>query len=181
MNDGLIPQRYAKALYKYALERGNAEQVYNEMKTVAASFEAEPSLQKVLANPFVKREDKEKLLIAAAGSDAESGYKAFVKLILDHDREQFAREMALAYRSNYRAANNIAQVVITTASQLPEGELSKLKALVEKAFKGFTLETTFKADSNLIGGFVIDVDSTRMDASVSNEIELLRQNLLRRN
>lgn len=181
MNDGLIPQRYAKALYKYALERGNAERVYNEMKTVAAAFEAEPSLQKVLANPFVKRGDKEKLLITAAGPDAEDAYKSFVKLILNQNREQFAREMALAYRSTYRIANNIAQAVITTASHLSESELSKLKALVEKAFNGYTLEITFKVNPELIGGFVIDVDSTRMDASVSNEIELLRQNLLRRN
>ncbi|MDE5807840.1 MAG: F0F1 ATP synthase subunit delta, partial [Muribaculaceae bacterium] len=38
-----------------------------------------------------------------------------------------------------------------------------------------------EVNPDLIGGFVIDVDSTRMDASLSNELEQLRQNLIRSN
>ncbi len=67
MDNGLIPYRYAKALYKYTQEKGKTEEVYNLMKRVIASFEANPRLQKVLANPFVKSADKEKLLLSAAG------------------------------------------------------------------------------------------------------------------
>ena len=66
MNDGLIPQRYAKALYKYALEKGTSADIYREMAAVASAFDSEPKLQKVLANPFVTAADKEKLLISAA-------------------------------------------------------------------------------------------------------------------
>ncbi|MDE5869648.1 MAG: F0F1 ATP synthase subunit delta, partial [Muribaculaceae bacterium] len=40
---------------------------------------------------------------------------------------------------------------------------------------------TEEVNPDLIGGFVIDVDSTRMDASLSNELEQLRQNLIRSN
>ena len=35
MNDGLIPNRYAKALYKHACEVGEAAEVYVQMKTLA--------------------------------------------------------------------------------------------------------------------------------------------------
>lgn len=181
MNDGLIPQRYAKALYKYALEKKNADVVYGEMKNVVDSFEARPDLQKVLSNPYVSEADKEKVLLAAAGPGVEDDYRSFVKLILNHDREAFARDMALAYRRIYRAANKIAQVRITVATELPDAEMEKLRSLVRKAFPDATLEFTYAKDPDLIGGFVIDVDSVRMDASLSNEIEQIRQNLLRRN
>lgn len=58
MNDGLIPQRYARALYKFALERNNATAVYEEMKQVADSFESAPALQRVMTNPLLTGNEK---------------------------------------------------------------------------------------------------------------------------
>ncbi len=181
MNDGLIPQRYAKALYKYALEKNNTAAVYDEMKQVVASFESLPDLQKVMTNPFVGRDRKEKLLISAAGDKVEDDYRRFVKLVLDHNREEYAYTMALDYRRIYREAHQIAQVVLTTAAELPSAETDKIKAVVEAAFKGYTLEFTQRINPDIIGGFVVDVNSTRMDASISNELEQLRLKLLSSN
>lgn len=181
MITGLIPHRYAKALYKYALESNTTAAVYAEMKDVIESFVGNPGLEKVLSNPFVDRADKEKLLLAAAGKNPDDDYRRFVKLILDHKREELALLMALAYRDLYRKENKISQVRITTAVKLPDADIAKMKALVEKSFKDMTFEYTEAIDPDLIGGFVIDVDSTRMDASISNELEQLRQNLLRSN
>jgi F-type H+-transporting ATPase subunit delta len=178
MNDGLIPKRYANALFKSALDKNNAAAVYEEMKVVVASFEANPTLHKVLANPFVARDEKEKLLIAAAGETAESDYRAFVKLVLDNNREEFAHRMALSYLSLFREKNSISQVKITTAAPLGDKEMDRLHSLVKKAFPGRKLEFAEQTNPDLIGGFVLDVDSVRMDASLSNEIEQLRQNLL---
>ena len=181
MNDGLIPQRYAKALYTLALDRKNASRVYEEMKQVVASFESAPELQKVMTNPFVGRDRKESLLISAAGDKLEDDYRNFVRLVLNHNREEFAYRMALEYRRIYREENHIAQVVISTAAQLPEAEMEKIKEIVRKAFPGYTLEFVSKIDPELIGGFMVDVNSTRMDASISNELEQLRLKLLSSN
>lgn len=181
MNDGLIPRRYALALYKFAKDRGNTPAVYDEMKQVAESFRANPDLAKVMANPFVTREDKQKLLIAAAGDKLEDDYKAFVKLILDAHREEYANHMALAYRDIYRKENRIAQVVVTSAVALDKEQTDKVTSIVRKAFPDMTLEFTFSIDPEIIGGFIITVNSTRMDASVSNELQQLRQTLLSSN
>lgn len=178
MNDGLIPQRYAKALYKLALEKGNAQAVYEEMKQVALAFRSNPELNKVLSNPFVSRCDKEQLLLSTAGKNVEDDYRAFVQLILQQDREEFALQMALAYRDIYRKENRISQVTVTTASKISDGQLEKIKNLVQKAYNDHSLEWDFKINPELIGGFVVDVDSSRLDASLSNELEQLRTNLL---
>lgn len=181
MDNGLIPHRYAKALYKFALEHNNTEQVYEEMKAVIAAFKNNPQLQKVLANPFVSREDKAMLLKSAAGDKVENDYIGFVKLILDMNREDFALRMAYAYRDIYRKVNNISQVLVTTASTLPESDMNRLYDLVHKSFPDAKLETSSEVNPDLIGGFVIDVDDSRMDASISNEIEQLRLKLLSNN
>jgi len=179
MDNGLIPYRYAKALYKFALEHGKSEELYNIVKTVVISFQKNQSMHKVLSNPFVDNADKEKLLLSAAGPGADDAYARFVKLILEHRREDFAYEMMLAYRDIYRRENHISQARIITAVQMSEQQMSKLHDIVASAFKGVTLEFSEHINPDLIGGFVIDVDSVRMDASVSNELEQLRQTLLR--
>ena len=69
-------------------------------------------------------------------------------------------------------------VAINEAGAITEAELSKLKDLVQKSFPGSTLEYSYCVDSDIIGGFVIDVDSVKMDASISNELEQLRLTLL---
>lgn len=181
MITGLIPMRYAKALYKYAAESDSCAEVYDEMKNVVKSFETTDNLEKVLSNPFVKTEDKKKLLLAAAGENPGDGYRRFVKLILDHRREEFAYLMALAYRDYYRRENNISQVKITTATRLSDDEMEKLRRVVERSFTDTKFEYEYEIDADIIGGFVIDVDSVRMDASISGELESLRQNLLRSN
>ena len=65
MIDGLIPNRYAKALYKYAADNGATESVYTLAKVVIKSYQDNSGMQKVMANPFVKAADKEKLLVTA--------------------------------------------------------------------------------------------------------------------
>lgn len=177
MISGLIPHRYAKALYKFAGESDNCKAVYDEMKNVIEAFRSNPQLEKVLSNPHVDADDKRKLLLAAAGKTPGDDYRRFVSLILDHKREAFAYLMALAYREIYRKENNISEVCITTAVKLPDAEIEKLRDVVRKAFKDTVFEYDYKIDPDLIGGFVIDVDSVRMDASLSSELEQLRQNL----
>lgn len=178
MDNGLIPRRYAKALYKFALEHGSVKAVYDEMKEVTEAFAGNPDLQKTLANPFVSNDDKAALLKAAAGAKVENDYLGFIKLLLENRREDFMYLIALSFRDLYRKENNISQVRITTATALPEAEMAKLRAMVAKAFPAQTLEFSDRVDPELIGGFVVDVDDARMDASISNEIEQLRLTLI---
>lgn len=177
MDNGLIPRRYAKALYKFALEKGETKKIYELSKQVIDAFKENPDLQKVLSNPFISDEDKQKLLLAAAGRKDEI-FDQFVLLILHQKRVEYAYAMMLAYRDIYRKENHISQAKITTAVHLDENRMKKLKKLVTDAFKDSELEFTEAIDPALIGGFVIDVDSVRMDASLSNELEQLRQTLL---
>ena len=178
MDNGLIPHRYARALYKFAMEHGTAGVVYEEMKEVISSFQQNPRLSKVLANPFVGNSEKFDLLKAAAGNKVEKDFEGFIKLILDNRREEYALQMALAYRDIYRKANKISQVKIITAVRLPDAEMDKLQNLVRNSFKDTKLEFSEQINPDIIGGFIIDVDDSRMDASISNELEQLRLNLL---
>lgn len=178
MISGLIPHRYAKALYKYGKETGADEELYDCMKTVIAAYRSTPELQKTMSNPYVDKSEKKRLLATIAGKGADDAYNRFVSLVLDHDREEFFELMAYAFRDIYRKANNISQVRITSAVEMADDELGRIREVVEKSYPESKFEYDTVVNPDLIGGFIIDVDSTRLDASISGELEQLRQNLL---
>ena len=76
MNEGLIPKRYAKALYKFACEKGADLGLYRLMGNLGRSFADNPALDSTVANPFVGDDEKIGLLkTAAAVSDASASSK----------------------------------------------------------------------------------------------------------
>ena len=96
MDQGLIPNRYAKALYKFALEKGSAERVYELMKCLCASFVEQPRLQEVVANPFVATGDKTALLTTAAhAAGDDTVFADFLKLLVENRRIDMVRPIAL--------------------------------------------------------------------------------------
>ena len=180
MNDGLIPNRYAKALYKFALEEKCADKVYLQMKRLSESYSALPELKKTVDNPFLPVVDREKVLLSASGAEKDGCLDKFIMMVIKSNRECFMREMALAYGKLYREANNIAQVNITTATELPEDKLSQIIEVVSHKLNGMTVEKTVSVDPELIGGFKVQVDSMVLDTSVKNELKKLRIKLLKR-
>ena len=179
MNDGLIPRRYAKALLKFAEERGASERCYELMKRLSVSFESNPELSTAIANPFVDGSTKTSLLDTAAGADKKDEvYHDFIKLLLENNRIDSMRHIAMAYISLYRKANNIYPVEITTASELDKQDMDRIHALIDKHVKDGKIEYSERVDPDLIGGFVITIDSERLDASLKNELKQLRLKLL---
>lgn len=179
MDDGLIPKRYAKALFEVATERGVAEQLYDTMKQLDAAFAAEPALQPTLDNPFIADTDKTSLLVTAGGATGCKPMLAdMLKLLARNGRLPMARAIALAYQSIYREAHHIHTVHITSASPLAPGALARIKEAMERHLGGEPMELTVDTDPALIGGFTVDIGNERLDASVSNELKQLRLTLL---
>lgn len=186
MDQGLLPRRYAKALYKFAVERGDQGAVYGLMQNIAASFTTVDGLQKTIANPFVAAGVKEKLITDAAvpagsGSTAVKGAGTladFLRLLSKNHRIDIIRDAALAYCDIYRAANEIYKVTVTSAAPLDDKERARLEGLIKARLGNGTAEMDYEVDPDLIGGFIVTIDNDRLDASVRNELRQLRQALL---
>ena len=174
MNQGLIPARYAKALYEFACESGDDKSMFAIMQTLAASFAAEPGLLKVMDNPFVPAAEKVKLLTTAAGPDAAKSepYRRFLGLLVENGRLDAVRDIALAYIALYRRANNIRLAPMDAAEE------KRLRAMIQKHLGDATMEYETAVDPDLIGGFTVSIDNEKLDASVANELKQLRLSLL---
>lgn len=177
MDEGMISRRYAKALLKFAQDRGSADQIYKEVKMFEETFISHPELQKALLNPVLSAKNKESLLAAAVGTDPGVDYLRFVHLVIRNRREAYIRPICLMYQELYRELKHIAQVRIITAVKLDEKTIDKIKSLILQKAK-HEIEFVHEIDPSIIGGFIVKVDSMQLDASVSKELKLLRLKLL---
>lgn len=178
MDKGLIPRRYAKALYQVACDRKDADTLYTVMQTLAASFAAEPKLGSAVANPFVSATDKAALISTAAGNPVDVTFADFLKLLEQNRRFDIVRDIALAYIDIYRQENKIYRIDIVSAAPMAEVQRQRLENAVKAHLGEGTMEFNYSVNPELIGGFTVTVNSERLDASVANTLKQLRLQLM---
>ena len=175
MNDGLIPKRYAKALYKLSLENGDTDQIYELLKHMSMGLRGLDEVKRALLNPKIPPEEKGRVMMQLIGAQPGSSLDKFILLVI---RNKFLRKIAMAYVDLYRERHNIAKVVITSAVELPDDKINDIVHIVKQRFGDATLEVEREIDPELIGGFTVKIGDVLLDASVKNELNQLRLKLI---
>lgn len=176
MDLGLISVRYARALLKASNQEKQSEQVYADMQTLAAEYINVPELSVTIANPMLSEEQKETLLVAATGSTKCDLTRRFIQLVLKEGRAGIMQFIANSFVTQYREQNNLIQAKLSTAAALSPETESKLRKLVESKTNG-KVEFKTSVDDELIGGFVLEYDTYRLDASVKRQLSTILSNL----
>lgn len=169
MDLGVISVRYARALLKSATEQKLENQVYKEMQTLAKSFVDVPELRFTIDNPILAKERKAVLLLTACGSSVSELTQKFVHLVLREGRENTLQFMATSYITLYRKQKNIIRGTLTTAVPVSANTGKRMQQMVEAKTQG-TVEFNTQVDPDIIGGFILEYDTYRMDASVRSKL-----------
>ena len=154
MNAGLIASRYANALLLYARETGAEKQVYDDSAALKKAMQSEKDVQgcvETLCEPM----------------------RRFLTLLIRNKRVDYLPAILHAYRVLYRKEKGITRAWLTTAAENPElaGKLAELMRL-----QGFT-EIDFRTEVNpdIIGGFIVQVEDKRLDASIATQLATIRK------
>lgn len=180
MNEGLISQRYAKALYEYALQLNEEETLYSRLQILSKELQTIPQMKDILYNPMISFNDKTLLLNEATGKSPEQSYLSFVNLILENRREKSILQIALSYQSLYRKKKNIRVVSLISAEELQPDFVARICKDVTDQTHG-TVEFSNHIDQSLEGGFIFQLNDLRLDASVKNQLERIRRQFLQKN
>ena len=177
MDNGRISVRYARALFQLTQEQGCEEAVYDGLTRFAHNYLlAIAQFNEVLADPIVAKEEKVKLVEMAVGEPLHDTLKQFIAFVVDQKREDKMFFIAMKFMEMYRMKHNILSTNITTATELPEATYDKIKAFIKQTFDA-DAEIDVKIDPSLIGGFILDIEHTRMDASVAGQLNALKNRL----
>ena len=96
-----------------------------------------------------------------------------LKLLADRQRIGLLNSVLERLLEIYREQRNIALATITSASALNEDQQSELLKKVQSIAGTDNLEIDLKVDSELIAGFVVNVGSKVIDASIAGQVRRL--------
>lgn len=150
--------------------------MYERMRVLAQTCAAVPQLVRTLSNPMIAVEEKQRLMYDAGGKGAEKSYDAFVRVVLENRRERLIFNMALAYMKLYRNENNISVISITSAKPLSHAVYGRIYSDITARTHG-TAEIEVRIDDSLDGGFIMQIDDRRLDASVKGQLEKIKRQL----
>lgn len=180
MNTGVVSRRYAKALLDFAIINGNEEKIYKEVETLAGHFTNVPDLRRTIENPVVTRKMKLDLLVeASGGKNVSEEMKRFLQLVIDGKREKFLHFMTWSFIDQYRERKHILMGKLTTAVEAPElvEHLERIGSIKTDS----TVEIHSHIDPSIIGGYIMEIDGYRLDASVANQLRKIRRQFIYKN
>ena len=172
----VIARTYAKALFDAAKDQGRVEEVREELASFVAALHDVPELDALLRNPQLNPPAKAEALQAVL-ADADELVRNFLRLVTEKGRAPLIEEMAGEYEAIVAAEEQILNVELTTAYALSDEEAQRILEQIEEA-SGRKVEATRKVDPSLIGGFVLQAGSMRVDASLRGRLNRLRQELV---
>jgi F-type H+-transporting ATPase subunit delta len=173
MNKGLIPTRYAKALLQYAQENNAEKTVYQNVLQIAKICETEKRVNNILANPVLSKQNKTQIIRTIAGENISPVFSRFIDVIVENERDSLLQRICLRYIDLYRKKNNIHLAKLTTAVAIDPATERRIVDLV-KSVVGGTVETVSVNSPELLGGFIVDVDSNRWDASLAGQLRRIK-------
>lgn len=180
MNSGMISMRYARALFEYALEKNVEDALFSEMKQVADIYSENKKLRMALDNPVLSINDKLELMKSIVGRSPSDTYVRFVQLLLHQRRENYLQTISLVYAELYRKHKNINVGKLVTARPVDDEVISKMKSFLQQHQSG-QLEFESVIDPSIGGGFILYIDTYRLDASVSSQLTKIKNQLVNQN
>lgn len=174
---GIVSKRYAKALFLLALEQKDEERVYREMNKLSDAYLQVKALKEAVESPILPQEEKIGLLSEAAGGDVSDTFRQFVRFVFVQHRERFLCFISYSFLDVYRQNKQIYSGCLTTALPMDESVESKVRSMVTARTQGATLELLTKIDPEILGGFVLEMDTYRVDASVATQLKNIRKQL----
>lgn len=174
MHNPRLAGRYAKSLVDLAVERNQLERVHEDMLYLQAVCKASREFILLLKSPVVPIEKKNKALTAVTAGKVSELTAAFNKLLINKNREFYLPEIADAFIDQYNAIKGIHKVKLTTAAPVSD-EVRKAivsKVTNEASLKNIELESI--VDEEIIGGFILEYNNNRVDASIQRDLKDLK-------
>lgn len=169
--------RYAKALLELALDQNKIEVIESNMQQILTVAEEAHDFQVFLNSPLIKVDKKIEVIKSIFGNfDALS--ISFLELVSNNGRESYITEVAHSFLNQLKEHRGIVPVTIISAQILDAKTKEQITSKISASIQG-TLEITENVDESLIGGFIVRMGDHQIDASVSNQLNRLKQELVK--
>lgn len=177
MSEINIATRYATALLELARENNTVEEISRDFHLVFDTMKASRDLRLMLVNPVIKSSAKLSVLSEVFGSRISRSSLDFLNFIVGKSREELLYIIVQRFLEMLDDYSEIVAAEVSSAVELTDQQKEKIRAKLQE-FTGKSVRLSYKTDTSLLGGFVIRIKDTVLDASLKHQLEKLKSELL---
>jgi F-type H+-transporting ATPase subunit delta len=171
---------YADALLRAAENAGQTEAILAELDDfVREVLNVVPDFERILSSQLVSHEEKVGLLDRTIGSRASPMLLNFLKVVSRHGRLDILRAIRRQAHELYDKLRGNKRVRLSTATPIDDALAQQIAASLSGIVGGQPILERV-VDPELIGGIVVRVGDTVYDASIANQLQTLRQQMIHR-
>jgi F-type H+-transporting ATPase subunit delta len=168
---------YARSLFEVAKEQDKLDVIKEQLGQFADALDETRELQQFLFSPYFSTKEKEDGLDRAV-TDADPVIANFLKLLVENHRMPVIFRIRRAYDALWEKENRLLPVHVTSAIELDKKTISQIGDQIAEQ-TGEKVELSSEVDPEILGGIVVRVGNSVLDASIRARLENLRKQVAR--
>jgi ATP synthase F1 delta subunit len=180
LNQIKIARRYALALMSEVNQQKNILAVNSDMLELKNLLQTNQDFSNFLQVPTLsaaKKSDILKVLLESEMKHFSDLTKSFLLLLSRKKRIELLSDILIAFQSLVDSQQNTIHASIESVNGLDENQFTQIKNELEKKYSKKIILTQ-KTNPLLLGGFMVNIDNTLIDLSVSNQLQKLKSRLI---
>jgi ATP synthase F1 delta subunit len=167
-----LAQVYGRSLFEVASEQDKLDLLREQLGQFADAVKDNRDLELFFFSPYFSTKEKQ------AGLDkvldgADDRLISFLSLLIENHRMPVIFRVRREYDRLWEQENRLLPVVLTSAVELDEQTTNTLSAQIGER-TGRTVTLTTRVEPDILGGIVVQVGNSILDASIRNRLEQLR-------
>jgi F-type H+-transporting ATPase subunit delta len=172
-----LAQVYGRSLFEVAREQDKLDLLREQLGQFADALKENRELELFFFSPYFSSAEKqaglEKLL-----DGADERLLSFLDLLIENHRMPVIYRIRREYDRLWEQENRLLPVVLTSAVELDEETTNSLSERIGER-TGRTVTLTTRVEPDILGGIVVRVGNSILDASIRNRLEQLRTHVAR--
>jgi F-type H+-transporting ATPase subunit delta len=170
-----LAEVYPRALFEVALEHRKLDELREQLSQFADALEENRKLAVFFFSPYFSTKEKQDSL-ARILVDADELFSNFLRVLIENHRMPVIFRARQQFERMWEQEKRLLPVDITSAIELDQDTTDSLgRRIGERA--GRTVKLAAHVDPDILGGIVLRVGNSILDASIRNRLEQLRRHV----
>jgi len=168
---------YARSLFEVAQEQSKLDTVRDQLGAFADALDKSRELQTFFFSPYFSTAEKSDGLDRAV-TDADPVVVNFLKLLIENHRTPAVFRVRREFDRLWQEENKLLPVQVTSAVELDQATVNQIGDRIAQQ-TGRKIDLSASVEPEIIGGIVVRVGNSILDASIRNRLEQLRKQVAR--
>jgi ATP synthase F1 delta subunit len=168
-----LAEVYSRALFEVASEQGKLDELREQLRQFSDALQANRQLATFFFSPYFSAAEKQQALSRVL-EGANPTFLNFLELLIEKHRMPVIYRIRDQYERLWEEAEKLLSVEITSAIELDRETTENLGRVIGEG-SGRRVRLSAHVDPEIIGGIVLRVGNSILDASIRNRLEQLRR------